>query len=175
MRQKDNNECIISMKYFSKILLFLAIIFLPFFVYADTTAPATDLSTTCQQISANDNSCQNLSAADCQAILQKCADYYDNQSASIAQDITKTTQQKNTLQNQVSALKKKITGLEDQITQGTLMVKDLNSQISDTSSSIDNTSTQIQDSQNQIAAILQEVYEQQQKSSFVILLQGNLF
>jgi membrane-bound lytic murein transglycosylase B len=151
-------------------IAFLSLLFflVPVFMYAD------DLSTTCQQLSDSNNSCQNLSSADCRALLEKCAAYYDSQSASIAQDITKTTQQKNTLQNQVASLKKKITGLQDQINQGTLMVKDLSSQIGDTQVSIDKTAQKIEQSQTQIATILQSIYQEDQKPSFQILFEGNL-
>ncbi len=159
-------------------LVFFLGIFLPVLGLADasstTTTTTTDLSLTCEQLSSSDNSCQSLSSADCQALLQQCANYYDQQSASIAQDITKTTAQKNTLQNQVTLLKQKITGLQAQINQGTLMVKGLNSQISDTQVSITKTDSQIQDSQNQIADILKSVYEEDQKPSFQILLEGNI-
>ena len=157
------------MKRIFKICLFsLMVVLLPVFTRAD------DLATICQQLSDSNNSCQSLSSADCQALLQKCATYYDQQSSQIAQDITKTQQQKNTLQNQISTLKKKITGLEYKINQGTLMVKDLNSQIGDTQVSIDKTTVRIQDSQNQISQILRTVYQEDKKSSVQILLEGNL-
>lgn len=152
-----------------RVLLFsLGLFLLPLY------ASAEDLSVTCQQISNSDQSCQALSAADCRKLLEQCAAYYDSQSAKIAQDITKTTQQKNTLQNQIGSLKKKITGLEYQINQGTLMVKDLTLKINDTQASIDKTSFSIEDSQNQISTIVRSIYEEDQKPPFVILLEGNL-
>lgn len=137
-------------------------------------ALAEDLAATCSQISSSENSCQDLSKADCQAMLQKCAAYYDAQSASIAQDLTKTKAQKDTLQNAVSSLKKKITGLEAKIKQGTLMVKDLNLQINDTQASINSTDAKIQDSQQQISSILNAIYQEDKKPSFVVLLDGSL-
>ncbi|MGD0577212.1 MAG: lytic murein transglycosylase, partial [Candidatus Staskawiczbacteria bacterium] len=118
--------------------------------------------------------CPNMSSADCKTLLQQCADYYDQQSAQLAQDLTKTSAQKDTLQNAITKLKNKISGLEADINQSTVMVKDLNIQISDTQVSIDKTTQEIQDSQNQIANILQSVYEEDQKPAFVILLEGNL-
>jgi len=150
--------------------LFLSLVFAatPFFVLAE------DLSETCRQISEPGNSCQNLSSADCRTMLEKCAVYYDEQSAQIAKDITKTQQQKNTLQNQITSLKKKIQGLTHQISQGTVMIKDLNLQIQDTQVSIDKTTSKIQDAQNQIAGILRAVYSEDKKSPFVILLEGDL-
>ena len=144
------------------------------FFNATNINSAEDLASTCRDISSSENSCQNFSSAECQAVLQKCADYYDNQSAEIAKDLTKTQQQKNTLQNQVSVLKKKVTSLEYQINQGTLMVKDLNLKINDTERSINSTTLDILDSQNQIASILRSVYEEDKKNSMIILLEGNL-
>ncbi len=157
-----------------KVFLFLLFLFLPVFAMADLPLQAGDLSATCQQISSAENSCQNLSSAECRATLEKCADFYDSQSAKIQQDLTKTTQQKNTLQTEVAKLKKKIQGLEFQILQGTLMVKDLKEQISDTQLSVDKTALRIQDSKNQISQILRSMYEEDQKPAFVILLEGKL-
>ncbi len=158
------------------LLVNLAII-LPAFVMADLPAyagQAGDLAVMCKAISETENSCQNLSASECQATLQKCAEYYDSQSAAIAKDITKTQQQKKTLQGQVSTLKSKITGLEYQIKQGTLMVKGLVSQRKDTEVSIDKTTLNIESTQRQMADILRTIHQEDQKPSFVILLEGNL-
>jgi len=156
------------MKYYFKILLFFAFLALPIFAYAE------DMAQTCQQISSSDLSCQDLSSADCRALLEKCASYYDGQSAQIAQDLTKTKAQKDTLQNQVSALKKKIGGLEAKISQGTLMVKGLNLQINDTQVSINKTSLNIEDSQNQISNILRLINQEDRKPSFMVLFEGDL-
>jgi len=135
---------------------------------------AEDIGDQCAAVSDSNTGCPNMSSADCKTFLQKCADYYDQQSSQLAQDITKTTAQKSTLQSAISKLKSKIQGLEANIKQGTIMVKDLNSQITDTQDSIDKTATQIQESQDQIATILKSVYEEDRKPSFVILLEGNL-
>src|SRR3989338_9929409 len=155
-------------KFIKLSLLSLFLTLFPVFVFAE------DLEAICQQLLNTENSCQSVSAAECQASLQKCASYYDEQSAAITKDLTKTSQQKNTLQNAVSALKKKITGLESQIKQGTLMVKDLNIKINDTQASIDKTSLNIQESQRQITAILREISEEDKKPALVVLLEGNL-
>lgn len=137
-------------------------------------AQASDLGTQCATISNSNTGCPGLSSADCKSLLQQCANYYDQQSAQLAQDLTKTAAQKDTLQSAITKLKNKISGLEADINQGTIMVKDLNLQISDTQVSIDKTATDIQDSQNQIVTILQSVYEEDQKPAFVILLEGDL-
>ena len=54
------------------------------------------------------------------------------------------------------------------------MVKGLNFQINDTQKSIDKTSFKIEGSQEQIINILRSIYEEDKKSSFEILLSGNL-
>src|SRR3989344_2335069 len=149
-------------------LLAFLVFFVPLFVYAE------DLAVVCQQLSENNNSCQEVSSAQCQAQLKTCADYYDQQSAAIAKDITKTSAQKNTLQNAITVLRKKISGLEAQIKQGTMMVKDLNSQIGDTEVSINKTNVKIEDSQKQIATILRTIYQEDQKPTFSILLEGSI-
>ena len=79
--------------------------FAPTYIYAADN----DMEAKCQEISGSDKSCENLSAAECQSMLQKCADYYDSESAKIEKDLTKTREQKNTLSSQIAGLKKKIT------------------------------------------------------------------
>lgn len=152
-------------KIFIIIFFWLA---LPAFLFAE------DLGTQCATVSESSSGCPNLNSTECRALLEKCATYYDQQSAQLAQDLTKTSAQKNTLQNAISKLRNKIASLEADIKQGKIMVKDLNVQISDTQVSINKTTEKVQDSQKQIAAILNSIYEEDQKPSFVILLEGNL-
>jgi len=145
-----------------------------FLILPAGTAFSEDLETQCAAVSESNTGCPNLGGTECRALLEKCADYYDQQSAQISQDITKTTQQKNTLQNQITTLKKKVQNLEYQIGQSNVMVKDLSLQIDDTEVSITKTSGKIDNSQTQIKNILQSVYEEDQKPSIQILLEGNL-
>ncbi len=162
----------------SKVMKFSYKNFFVLVVFLGTIVPgfsfAVDLEAQCEAIAGSSVGCPNSSAADCKVLLQQCADYYDQQAAKVAQDLTKTSAQKNTLKTQIDSLKSKINGLTADINKGTIMVKDLNIQITDTRESIDKTSTDIQDSQNQIATILKTVHEEDQKPSFVILLEGNL-
>src|SRR3989344_3877532 len=94
-----------------KKILFLssAAIVLPFLVLPvlSEVEGAEDLEQICQQISNSENFCQNMTESECRAQLEKCAAYYDSQSAEIAKDISKTQAQKNTLQSAISTLKKK--------------------------------------------------------------------
>ena len=164
------------MKLYSKLLIIFLLVCSAVFVYLPVVMAQTanDLATQCAAVAVSNTGCPNLSSADCKVLLQKCADYYDQQSAQLTKDLTKTSVQKNTLQNAISKLKTKISGLAAQINQSTVMVKGLNLQISDTQVSINKTTADIQDSQNQIATILQSVYEEDQKPAFVVLLEGSL-
>ena len=152
------------------LFLFLLMADLP----AVALAQAGDLGTQCAAVANSTTGCPNLNSADCKILLQNCANYYDQQSAQLADDLTKTSAQKDTLQNAISKLKTKISGLQADINQGKIMVKDLNVQISDTQVSINKTTGDIQNSQNQLATILRSVYEENQKPAFVVLLEGNL-
>ncbi|MCX6722762.1 MAG: hypothetical protein NT094_01680, partial [Candidatus Staskawiczbacteria bacterium] len=84
-----------------KFIIVLIVFFMPVFYFADlptiALAQAGDLGTQCGAISESSTGCPNMSSADCQVLLKSCADYYDQQSAQLAKDITKTSQQKDTL------------------------------------------------------------------------------
>jgi peptidoglycan hydrolase CwlO-like protein len=153
---------------FKNLLFILAMFLLPCFALSE------DLEAICQQVSESTSGCPGLSSSDCKALLERCANYYDEQTEKISQDLTKTTAQKNTLKNQISTLKNKITSLESQIKQGNVKVKGLNLQIADTQVSVDKTSAKINDSQNQIKNILRTLYEESRKSSIEILVEGDL-
>jgi peptidoglycan hydrolase CwlO-like protein len=156
------------MEIIKKTLFLLIICCMPIFCYAE------DLETECAKVASAENGCSNQESSDCKALLEKCAEYYDQQSAQIAQDLTKTTQQKNTLQNQINTLKKKILGLEADIKKGNIMVKDLNGQISDIQLSINQTSNQIINSKKELSEILRLVYENNRKPPSIVLLEGDL-
>ena len=125
-------------KYLSILLLICLAIFCLADLPTEALAQAGDLGAQCAQITDSGNGCgSGVSAADCKVLLQKCADYYDKQSADLAEDITKTAAQKSTLQSAITKLKNKISSLQASINQSKVMVKDLNVQISDTQESID--------------------------------------
>jgi len=129
-----------------------------------------NLEEVCQSIERIEETCQTLSDVECRQLLEKCAKYYEEKSAQIEKDITKTEQEKKTLQNQVYILRNKIKNLDYQIYQSNLAIKDLGFQIGDTESSIEKTSLKIRDSRYQLANILQRIYEEDQKSLIEILL-----
>jgi len=93
--------------------------------------------------------------------------------ARYAQDISKTEQEKKTLQNQIYLLKQKISQLNLQISQSNLMIRDLTLQIGDTENSITQTGTKIDGSKEKLAAILQTLYEEDQRSLIEILFSEN--
>lgn len=94
----------------------------------------------------------------------------EEQIAQYDEDITKTAQEKKTLQNQIYLLKKEVDKLDLQIYQGNVMIKDLGYQIIDTEGSISQTSLNIQESRSKLVSILQLTYEEDQKSILEILL-----
>jgi len=158
------------MKLYFKLIIILFFIFSAF----PTAILADDLGSQCATLTESTTGCPNMTASDCKALLQQCADYYDQQSAQLAKDLTKTSAQKNTLQNAITQLKNKVSNLEADINQGKIMVNDLNVQISGTQVSINNTTSDIENTRQQIANVLQSVYEEDQKPLFTILLEGSL-
>ncbi|MCK4781306.1 hypothetical protein KAS79_00035, partial [Candidatus Parcubacteria bacterium] len=90
--------------------------------------------------------------------------------AKYATDITKTEQEKKTLQNQIYILRNKITKLNLQIKESNIMIKDIGFQIGDTEHSIDKTSLRIEDSKEKLIKILRTINEENQKSLIEVLL-----
>jgi len=102
-------------KYLSVLILsFMLLVLVGFCLPAGRQVLADDLGTQCDAIASNGCS-SGMSSADCKTLLQKCDDYYAQQSAQLSQDLTKTSAQKDTLQNAISKLKKEDTGFWKQI------------------------------------------------------------
>ncbi len=99
----------------------------------------------------------------------------EEQIAQYEKDITKTKQEKETLQNKIYILRREIEKLNLQIYQSNLVVKDLTIQIGDTESSIEKTSLNIGDVEEKLVGILRNIYEEDQKSLVEILLSENDF
>jgi membrane-bound lytic murein transglycosylase B len=156
-----------------KQFIFILCIFF-FTVMGFNVALAEDFEVVCQQITESNTGCPGISSSECKVLLQKCSDYYDEQAEKISEDITKTSQQKDTLSNQIYLFKKKIQNLDYQISQSNIKVKGLSGQIEDTRSSINETSLDIQDSQNKLTNILRIIYEEDKKPAIEILLEGSL-
>ncbi|MCK5044769.1 hypothetical protein KAR26_03515 [Candidatus Parcubacteria bacterium] len=135
-----------------------ALILPAFFLFAQE-----DLENTCalDNIEKQENI---LSREDYQKLLEKCQDYYEEESIRIEKDLTKTSQEKKTLQNQIYTLGNKIKNLDYQIYQSSLMIEDLSLQIEDTEVSIDKTSLGIEDSKEKLGNILRTIHKEDQKS-----------
>ena len=94
----------------------------------------------------------------------------EEQIAQYEEDIEKTGAEKKTLQNEIYILRRKIEQLDLQIYQSNVMVKDLTYQISDTEESIGQTTLKIEDVGYQLSSILQQIYQEDQKSLIEVLL-----
>lgn len=117
--------------------------------------------------------CNQLNPTECRQFLEKCEEYYSQQSEEISKDINKTESEKKTLQNTISGLNKKIKNLDYQISQSNLIIKDLSFQINDTTQSIDNTISKIEESKKKLVNVLRNIYEEDQKPALEILLTGD--
>ena len=117
--------------------------------------------------------CSKLEPTDCRNLLEKCEVYYTEQNDAIEKDLSKTEQEKKTLQNKIDTLKKKIKNLDYQIYQSNLIIKDLGIQIGDTEASVVKTSLKTEDSKSKLANILRTIYEEDQKPIIEILIAEN--
>jgi len=130
----------------------------------------TNLEELCQSTDRIEKECESLSSTECRQLLEKCGQYYEEKSAQIEEDISKTEKEKKTRQNQIYILRKKIAKLYLQIQQSNTMINDLGLQIEDTEKSINQTSLKIEDSRQNLANILQAIYQEDQKSLIEILI-----
>ena len=148
------------------VIILSSVLFLPGFLFAE------DLEKTCQ-MEEIEKECSNLEPTECRKILEKCEQYYMEQSNAIGEDLDKTEAEKKTLENKIYSLKNKIQSLDYQIYQSNLIIKDLGIQVTDTEGSIENTSLKIEDSKEKLANILRAIYEEDQKPLIEILLSDN--
>jgi peptidoglycan hydrolase CwlO-like protein len=132
-----------------------------------------NLEEICEEISQTEQKPENISDEEYKSLLGKCEIYYQKKSEEIEKDITKTRQEKKTLQNEIYILRNKIKKLDNEIYQSNLMIKDLGLQIKDTTGSIQETSLKIDDSQENLVNLLRTIYEEDQKSIVEILLSEN--
>lgn len=129
----------------------------------------------CQSLQGIEKQCEQLSREDCQALLERCRDYYEKKADEYKTAIGQTEQKEKSFQNQVYIYKSKISQLNNLIYKNNLMIKDLSFQIQDTRASIEKTLLDIEDTKGQLAEILRLLYEEDQKSKLEILLAGQDF
>ncbi len=128
----------------------------------------------CVSVEEIDKKCESLSPEECKEVLNKCQDHLRERSAEIEKDITKTEQEKKTLQNKIYVLRKQIQNLDYKIHQGNVTIRNLGFKIIDTQSSIDKISSRIEDSKTQLVSILRTIYREKQKSLIEIIFKGSL-
>ena len=126
--------------------------------------------TFCESSSEIDQRCNAVSTTECQSILKKCQGYFEEKSASIAADISKTEAEKKTLQNEISVLNSKISKINSEIYQGNLMIKNIGLQIGETEQSITKSVDDIGQAKERLGKILRTIYEEDQKSVIEILI-----
>jgi peptidoglycan hydrolase CwlO-like protein len=143
------------------IFLLSAFAVLPAFI---ARAQENEFPEICESLEKVDERCRQLSDKECRELLEKCQSYFEEKSLQIAKDITKTEEEKRTLQGQINSLTGQIQQLEYQIYQSSLIIKDLGFQIKDTESSIGKTADKIGESSSQLILILRKIYEEDQKS-----------
>lgn len=160
------NDLRFTIYYLLFIILSSSVLILPSFILAQ------DFSDICQ-LDKIEQECNTLEPTGCRQLLEKCEAYYQEQSNKIENDLTKTGEEKKTLENKIYSLKKKIQNLEYQINQSNLIIKDLKFQIKDTGDSIESTSLKIENSKEKLANILRNIYEEDQKPFIEILVSGD--
>ena len=94
----------------------------------------------------------------------------EEQIAQYEKEISITEQEKRTLENKISILRNTIKKIDLQIYQSNIVIQDLGVQIKDTESSIKITSLKIEEGKERLAAILQTIYEEDQRPLIEILL-----
>jgi len=117
-----------------------------------------------------EKSCNTSNPSQCRDILEKCDEFYKQESARVGQDLSKTQKEKQTLQNKISGLRKQIQNLEYQIYESNLMIGDLNVQIKDTESSIEKTSLKIDDIASRLSFVIRKINEEDHRSTVEVAL-----
>lgn len=155
--------------------VFLVLLLFGFLVFAQTLPDDTtkeNLEDICQ-LDNIEQKCQNISPTECRKLLERCEQYYQEESDRIATDINKTEKEKKTLQNKIYTLNQKIKNLSYQIAQSNLIIKDLKIQMGDTENSIEKTSVEIEDLREKLINILRTIHEEDQKPLIEILFSEN--
>lgn len=156
------------MKGFVKKLSF--IVSVAIFMLATFNNVLADSLSFCESTTEIDQRCDAVSKDQCQAMLKECQDYFEEKSAQIAADISKTESEKKTLQNEISVLNNRIKKINSEIYQGNVMIKNIGIQIEVTEGSITETINDISQSRERLGNILRTIYEEDQKSVIEILI-----
>jgi peptidoglycan hydrolase CwlO-like protein len=118
-----------------------------------------------------DKECEKISPSQCQALLNECLNYYQEQAKHYEKEVEETQKKRKSLQSEIRYLESKIKKLKNEIYHNELVIKDLRLQIQDTEKSIEQTSQKIEETKEKIAQILRLINEYEQKSIIEILLE----
>jgi len=154
------------------VLAGLLIFFGKNFVFAEEESENLEIVCALEEI---DESCNFISHEECQALLEKCKDYYEQESAAIEEDITETKTKERSYSNQVYLLNRKISQLNNEIYESNLIIKDIGIQVEDTEVSIEKTSLKIKETEKSLVEVLRIIYQEDQESLLEILLSEEKF
>ena len=132
----------------------------------------TDIAERCK-LENIETACSEVERTECRKLLEQCETYYQEESARIGKDLTKTEQEKRTLNNTIYSLNQKIRSLSYQISQSNLVIKDIGLQVEDTELSIGKTEGKIGESKGKLAVILQEIYQEDLRGTVEIVFSGD--
>lgn len=132
----------------------------------------TDIAERCK-LENIETACSEVERTECRKLLEQCEAYYQEESARIGKDLTKTEQEKRTLNNTIYSLNQKIRSLSYQISQSNLVIKDIGLQVEDTELSIGKTEGKIGESKEKLAVILQEIYQEDLRGTVEIVFSGD--
>lgn len=155
------------------LVIFISALILPNFILnlSFSVLAEENIEEECRSLA--EQGCENIPSVECRKLLEKCEVYYREESARIEADLSKTEQEKKTLQNKIYTLSQKIKNLDYQIYQSNLIIRDLGIQVGETEQSIEKTSLKIEDSKEKLSNILRNIYEEDQKEIIEILLSEN--
>ncbi len=162
-------------KNFLKLALALFFLILGFSFFSFDILAQNTTDQICKSIEEIEKNCKTLTVPACQALLEKCRDFYEAQAESFRQQVQEKESQARTFENQIAIFTSKIQQLTTLIQRNSLVMKNLNFQIQDTEKSIDETSVKIEETRFQLRETLQSMYEQSRKSGIEILLAGDTF
>lgn len=154
----------------TNLLMFLGILFYLFTGSFLIVVKGEDLSSVCD-LTNIDKNCAAMGPNECQALLNKCLKYYEEQSKLYENKLKENQSKRKSLQSTIYYLENKIKKLRNEIYQNNLMIRDLGYQINDTEDSIKQNEAKIEETKEKMAEILRLLYEYDQKSVVEILLE----
>ncbi len=117
-----------------------------------------------------DEYCNREGEDACRDILEKCEGYLSDIQKQYEQDIERTEEEKQSLQNQIWTLEGRINQLDQQIQQSEVRIRQLGFEINDTQQSIREMNSRIKNYQDRLGHILVAINREEKKSVLEILM-----